>query len=307
MPRAYFLSDDQHVELSAGESLLDAALRCGIPHTHVCGGAARCSTCRVRIVGDLRGCAPRTAAEERMATKLHFGPEIRLACQTTLRGDVQVRRLVLDPEDIELADHLSADAAPRWAGEEKRIAILFADIRGFTSFAEALPAYDVIHTLGRYFYRMEAVIRRHGGYVDNYMGDGLMALFGADDAPHAPGRAVAAGVDMLSAVEELAPYFQSSYGKRFQIGIGVHHGDVVMGTVGPPGYDKVTAIGDAVNIASRLESANKGLGTRFLISEEAYRLLGGRFECRRHDGVVLPGKAGTRAVYEVVGERQSPT
>jgi adenylate cyclase len=297
--RAHFLPEDRDVDVEAGESLLDAALRGGIAHTHVCGGAARCSTCRVRIVSGAEACATRTRAEERMASRLGFGPEIRLACQTQLTGDVTVRRLVLDPEDAEIVDQARAGAKPRSVGEERRVAILFADIRGFTAFAEALPAYDVIHTLGRYFYRMDAVIRRHGGYVDNYMGDGLMALFGTDDVPDAAGRAVAAGLEMLAAVDELAPYFHAAYGKRFRIGVGIHFGDVVMGPIGPPDYDKITAIGDAVNLASRIEAANKHLETELLVSAETRALLGDRFRFEAKEGVTLPGKAGVHTLFEV--------
>jgi adenylate cyclase len=303
MPHARFAPDGEVVQIGADESLLDAALRAGIPHAHVCGGAARCSTCRVRVVAGLGHCAERTAAEHRIAERLHFGPDIRLACQTSVNGDVELRRLVLDPEDVELADHQRPSVRPRRAGEEKVLAILFADIRGFTSFAEELPAYDVIHSLGRYFQRMDPVIRRHGGYIDNYMGDGLMAIFGADDAPGAARRAVEAGLEMLAEVERLAPYFESSYGRRFDIGVGIHYGTAVMGTIEPPGHDKVTAIGDAVNLASRIEAANKRLGTRLLISAATRAAVGDGFELRRHDGVELPGKAGAHELWEVTGRR----
>lgn len=301
--RAHFLPDDCVVEIGPEESLLDASLREDLPHTHVCGGTGRCSTCRVRIEAGLEHCAARTVPEEKMASRLHFGPDIRLACQTTVSGDVVVRRLVLDLDDVRLTDHLRPDAIARSVGEQKVVAVLFADIRGFTAFAESLPAYDVIHTLSRYFSRMEAVISSHHGYVDNYMGDGLMALFGADGRPDGALRAVQAGLDMLAAVEALGPYFQSIYGKRFRIGVGVHHGEVVMGTVAPPGADKVTAIGDTVNTASRIESANKQLGTSLLVSEATHDLLASRLIARRHENVSLPGKTGSYVLYEVLGLR----
>jgi len=303
MPRLHFWPDDARVEVGSDESVLDAALDAGIPHTHVCGGTGRCSTCRVRIVSGLDNCSARTAPESKIASRLQFGPDIRLGCQTTVNGDVELRRLVLDLDDVRLTDHLRPDAVARSVGREKRVAVLFADIRGFTTFAETLPAYDVIHTLSRHFYRMEAIIRSHEGYVDNYMGDGLMALFGVDDRPEAALRAVAAGLHMLTAVDELAPYFQSIYGKRFRIGIGVHYGDVVMGTVAPPGVDKVTAIGDTVNLASRIESANKVLDTNLLISQSTHDLLAPEVDCRRHEAVSLPGKAGRFTLYEVLGMR----
>jgi adenylate cyclase len=298
MPRVHILPDDRVVQADAEESLLDASLRAGAPHTHICGGTARCSTCRVHVGGGR--CTPRTAAEERIARRLGFGPEIRLACQTRALQDVDVRRLVLDREDVRLTDQSLPNAASRAVGTQKQVAVLFADIRGFTTFAETLPPYDVVHSLSRYFHRMDVVVRAHGGYIDNYMGDGLMALFGTDDEPDAAWRAVEAGLDMLAAVDALAPYFESIYAQRIHIGIGIHFGEVVMGTVTPPGTDKVTAIGDTVNTAARIEAANKALGTSLLISEPTYERVAGRLRCRRHDDVALPGKKGLFTLYEVL-------
>ncbi len=218
MPHIYYLPDEREVEASRDEAILQVSLRSGIPHTHVCGGHARCSTCRILILEGLAHCALRNAKEQAMAERLRFGPTIRLACQTTVTGDVKLRRLVLDAEDVEVTSQLGgAGAAPGTVGQEKRVAILFADIRGFTSFAEALPPYDVVHVLNRYFYLMGQVIGRHGGYIDNYMGDGLMALFGVEDASGAALQVVKAGLEMLDAMERLKPYLVTLYKKRKEL------------------------------------------------------------------------------------------
>jgi len=129
MPRIYYLPDEREVEASADETILQASLRGGIPHTHVCGGNARCSTCRVLILEGLACCGPRTAKEEIIASQLHFEPTIRLACQVTVSGEVTLRRLVLDAEDVELTNQLKTTAIPGCAGEENRLAILFAILR----------------------------------------------------------------------------------------------------------------------------------------------------------------------------------
>src|SRR3954447_1235940 len=99
MPRIHCLPDAKDIDIGPAETLLHAALRAGVPHTHACGGHARCSTCRVLVVEGAEHCAPRHPAEQRMAARLNFGPDLRLACQTTVRADVAVRRLVLDAED----------------------------------------------------------------------------------------------------------------------------------------------------------------------------------------------------------------
>jgi adenylate cyclase len=123
---------------------------------------------------------------------------------------VKLRRLVLDEKDLQLTDQRSVGTAPTSAGEEKRLAILFSDIRGFTPFAEALPPFDVVHVLNRYFNDMGVVINRNGGQIDNYMGDGLMALFGIDNESGAALRAVNAGLEMIAATEQLKPYSGSN-------------------------------------------------------------------------------------------------
>jgi adenylate cyclase len=240
-----------------------------------------------------------------MADRLHFSADIRLACQTMVRGDVTLRRLVLDDDDVDLTDLLKSQGGHRLVGEEKRVALLFADIRGFTAFAEELPPYDVIHALNRYFHRMEEIIRNRRGYVDNYMGDGLLAIFGTADGRTTPLDAVLAGMEMLAAVEKLGPYYQSIYGQSLRIGIGVHYGSVVLGSIGPRGRNRVTAIGDAVNLASRIEAANKVTSTSFLISEDTYDHVKARVEVNRFDDVVLPGRVHHCTLYEVTGIRHS--
>jgi adenylate cyclase len=235
-----------------------------------------------------------------MADQLHFTADIRLACQTTITGDIKLRRLVLDADDIDMADQLRSAALPQMVGEERRVAILFADIRGFTAFAEKLPPYDVIHALNRYFYRMAQIVRNHHGYVDNYMGDGLLAIFGTTEPETAPLDAVLAGLEMLSAMKNLAPYYSSIYGRKLEIGIGVHYGNVVLGSIGPPSGNRVTAIGDAVNFASRIESANKVMHTGFLISDETFRCVATQVEVKIHEHNELPGRANPCTLYEPI-------
>jgi adenylate cyclase len=275
-------------------------LQAEIPHAHACGGNARCSTCRVLIVEGVEHCAPRNDKEQALAERLCLSPEVRLACQTTVIADVEVRRLVLDADDVEVTNQAKPGAAPASIGEEKEIAILFADIRGFTSFAERLPPYDVVHVLNRYFHRMGKVINRNGGFINNYMGDGLMALFGVEEPKDAALNAVKAGLEMLEEVDRLRHYLEAIYTRCFRIGVGVHFGDAVVGAIGAPTTRRITAIGDAVNLASRIESANKQAGTEFLISEETYAQVKDRARIGKQVRAALPGKSGEFMLYEVI-------
>lgn len=290
------------VEVNTTTPILQASLQHGIPHTHVCGGNARCSTCRVLILEGLDYCCPRNEKEQKMAARRNFSPMVRLACQTTVSGDVALRRLVLDDEDVQLVDQeMAGGTTPRSVGEERHLAILFADIRNFTAFAEAHLPYDVVHVLNRYFSRVGAIINHHHGQINNFIGDGLMALFDSGDPTGPTLDAVRAGLEMLRAVEAMQPYFEAQFKINFHIGIGVHYGEVVLGTVGSGDSRRLTAIGDAVNLASRIESANKEAGTEFLISEEAHEEVKDRVRIGKHCDLAIKGKTGTYSLHEVVG------
>jgi adenylate cyclase len=304
MAQIFYLPDQRLIQTAEAYTVLDASLEAGIPHTHVCGGNARCSTCRVMILTGQEYCGPRTEAEQALAKHLSLEPTVRLACQTELvgNGPITLRRLALDGEDLTLFyDQALGRISPRMMGQEKHVAILFADIRGFTTFSEALLPYDVIYVLNRYFQRMAQVIERYDGTINVYMGDGLMALFGLDNPDRAVECAVRAGLDMLKAVEQLNPSLELLYNQGLRIGIGVHYGYVVIGTIGDPKDPKVTAIGDAVNLASRVESANKQLGTTFLISADAFQAVQEQIRVSQCFQVPLAGKSGEYCLYEVAG------
>jgi adenylate cyclase len=302
MPTIRILPNDVLVDVTAGETVLVAALRAGIDHAYACGGNARCSTCRVEVTAGIDSCEPRTSAEQLLAERLGFEPTLRLACQTVPLADLTIRRLVLDDDDVELLDQRRRGAAGTAVGEERELAILFTDIRGFTSFSETLPPHDVVHVLNRYFHAMGPSVARFGGHIDNYMGDGLMALFGLHDGEESQAmRAVQAGLGMLDAMDELKPYLQTAYGRSFEMGIGIHYGEVVVGSVGAIGRERVTAIGDAVNLASRIESANKIAGTRLLVSEAVRGQIGPLLRIGRWLSVPIAGKSGEYKLCEVLG------
>ena len=302
MALIYYLPDKIEFEANEGETILMAALRAGIMHAHLCGGSARCSTCRVIILEGLENCTPRNAEEQAIANMLQFDQKVRLACQTVVTGNVKLRRLVTDIlEDVEVTSLYIEGVDPCSIGVEKYILILFSDIRGFTPFAENLLPYDVIHTLNLYFQKVGEVIGRHGGVINNYMGDGFMALFEADDPNEGALRAVRAGLELIDAVQELKPYLEELYNKSFKIRVGLHYGQVVAGKLGSPGNKKMTVIGDTVNLASRIEAANKQAGTQFLISEDTYALVKAQVKVGQRVRLTLPGKSGEYNLYEIVG------
>ena len=177
--------------------------------------------------------------------------------------------------------------------------LFFSDVAGFTSFSEKLTPYDVMYLLNRYFAQVGEVIERNGGYIDKFVGDGLMAIFGIDGQADAPIRSVNAALRTLEAVDRMKPFFKSMYGIDFEIRIGLHLGDAVIGSIGSPGNERITAIGDAVNVASRVEAANKEAGTRLLISEPLYKKVKEQVDTADFVRVRLRGTSDRITLYEI--------
>ena len=220
-----------------------------------------------------------------------------------------IRRLVLDERDVELADvrmqpARSTAATPaerrtvdrqraRPIGDELPVAVMFADIRGFTAFAEAVLPYDVIHVLQRQLRDVTNAVDRNGGVVTSYMGDGVMALFSDDPAdgrePGEPARRAGRPGDPRQHRGGSRAGLEELYGRSFDMNVGIHFGTAIVGTLlGEPAT--ITAIGDTVNMANRIEQANKGFGTRLLVSDAARAQVGDSLVIGRSFSCPLPGK-----------------
>ena len=164
----------------------------------------------------------------------------------------------------------------------------------------------MIHVLNRYFRRVGRVIEAEGGYIDNYMGDGLMALFGVDEPKAAPLRAVRAGLAMLREAGTLSRYMQDAYDTAFRIRVGIHYGPVVVGMLGACHKTRETAIGDAVNFASRIEAASKSAGTSLLVSEATHAQVADAVEVGKRVTMPIRGKSGEHTLFEIVGLAAEP-
>jgi adenylate cyclase len=295
VPEVRFLPDEVTVDTRPGESLLDAARRSGIPMVAACGGEAACTTCRVLVVEGVEALAAPPAEEAVLLAPLGSNGSIRLACRAVAEGPAAVRRLVIDEDDVLLTDRRQVTPGP--AGKEQEVGVLFADLRGFTSFAESLLPYDVVHVLNRFYALAGKVMERHGGTIATYMGDGFMALFGAAPGDVPALRAVRAGLDLIEAVAGWRSYLERLHGKALEVSVGVHTGRAVVGSLGAGPSRIVTAVGDVVNTAARIEQANRGFGTRLLVSAEVARALGDRLVGVPMPIIPLAGKSG---VYELL-------
>src|SRR6202171_2935851 len=197
-----------------------------------------------------------------------------------------VNRLIEQPELLELG------------GEERELTLLFADLANFPTMSEKLEPRAVVAVLGKYFDAMSTVIYRHGGTVDKYIGDGIMAFWGAPlpDEQHAE-HALQAAMDMQDRFAALARRLAPKGAPPMSMRIGIHTGNVIVGNVGSRARFAYTAIGDAVNLASRLEGANKAYGTSILLSEATARQLKGRVPLRPGDSVVVKGRTDAVMIF----------
>lgn len=289
--------DDVEVRSSSNQTILDISLQNDIPHVHICGGKARCSTCRIIVLEGLNHCLPRNAKEAKLAGTKGFPAEVRLACQTKLNGSAKIRRLVFDELDSSEAIH-EGKKGLNISGTEVDAAVLFSDIRSFTSFSEKNLPYDIIHILNRYFNTIGTSIDANGGYIDKYMGDGIMVTFGLEERNEHPAiLALKSAKSMISALEEFNKYLKSHFDHEFQIGIGIHYGSVIVGNLGFQKKMEFTAIGDTVNTASRIESLNKKLRTKVLVSQEVYKFAKNEFKFSKGFRSAVKGKEEKLQVY----------
>jgi adenylate cyclase len=260
--------DGKRVSVVLGTTILEASRGAGIPHASVCGGRGRCSTCRVRVAGDLELLPEPSEEESRVLGRIGAAPNVRLACQTRPSADLEVTPL-LPPAPA------MREAGPKpgyLQGQEREIAILFADLRDFTSLSEDKLPFDVVFILNRYFAAMGLAVEESGGRVDKFIGDGVMALFGVESDPkRGCADALSAARRMSERLLEINAALKHDLGQPLRIGIGIHAGPAIVGEMGYGPAVSVTAIGDAVNTASRLEAMTKDLGAQLVVSDRVAR------------------------------------
>ena len=283
-----------------GRSILEAIRDEGLPHASVCGGRARCTTCRVRVGEGLAHLPPPGRMEAQALTRIEAPPNVRLACQCRPTRDVAVTPL-LPPN----AGPSSARQPPSGAqGRERRIVAMFVDLRDSTSLGEGRLPYDVVFIMNQFFAEMHAALRATGGYYAQFRGDGLLALYGLGGASEtrisdACRAALAAAADMQTRIERLNQSMGRELKAPMRIGIGIHAGVAIVGIMGPPEEPIYSAIGDMVNTAARFENMTKAFGCTLVVSDYVLEQAGIEPGNASAHQVRVRGKAERLAVYAI--------
>ncbi|MBR0778488.1 adenylate/guanylate cyclase domain-containing protein [Bradyrhizobium diazoefficiens] len=290
------------VRVPKGLSVLEASLRHNVPHASVCGGRARCSTCRIRIIGD-HGALPEPSQREafvlaRVGTN---DPSIRLACQLRPMGDLSFFQLFMP-------QMLSANAAastPARIGQERYLVSLFVDMRGSTQLAEKRLPFDTVFIVNRFLGAVSQAVIENGGQPNQFVGDGMLALFGlAADPQTACRQALKAAAGIAAHVDELNELLSHDLRQPIRFGIGIHGGEVIIGDIGYRDHIVFTALGDAVNVAARLQDMTKALTCEAVVSDEVRSTAGLAGDALPQQEVAIRGRDEPMVVRVVVNTRE---
>jgi len=206
---------------------------------------------------------------------------------------VVIENLLKDPDKLNLG------------GEKRNITIFFSDIRGFTPISEKLKPEELVHLLNEYLTEMTSIILENQGVVDKYMGDAIMAFWGAPlDQPDHAELACKTSLEMMDKLKELQKKWKKEGVPSFDIGRGLNSGDAIVGNMGSSSRFDYTAMGDSVNTASRLEGLNKNYKTNIIISENTYKLVKDRFNVKKLDSVTVKGKKKSITIYELLSKKK---
>jgi adenylate cyclase len=261
------------VTVPLGFSILEASRWAAIPHASVCGGRGRCSTCRVRIVEGADELPPPEEAESRTLARIGNPMNVRLACQVRPRGDLRVEPLVR-ASDTALSGAVRFDAAAV-GGAEMEVAALFVDLRESTRLAAGRLPYDTLFIFDRYIQVITSAVRAHGGHVTSIAGDGVMAMFidSAGKTAQFARDAFVAALDLWQGIDALNQELAAELRQPLRIGIGLHVGPAVVGTIAAAGLSSLQFLGDTGNLAAKFQAETRRLDCTLIASAQAVALV----------------------------------
>ncbi len=258
-------SDGTSINVSRGSSLLEASHKAGRYHESVCGGRGRCTTCRVRVTSSLGELPKPNKIEQSVINRLNFDQSLRLACQLRPETDIEINPL------IKLVNHdkqnLRFSNQENLSGIEKETVIMFCDLRGFTRLSDSKMPFDVVFILNKYFKLVTDAVEENKGRIDKFIGDGVMAIFDKDSTISRNCKNALRGSAMITTfLNDLNDELSNEDIEPLRLGIGIHCGNAIIGKMGYGEASSNTAIGDTVNVASRLEQLTKDYSCQLMFS-----------------------------------------
>jgi adenylate cyclase len=289
------------IRVPKGLSVLEASLRYNVPHASVCGGRARCSTCRIRVIGDCTGLPPPSPREAFVLNRVGASDlSIRLACQLRPAADLSFFQLFL-PHTMSASNQASN---PTRIGQERYLVSMFVDMRGSTRLAEHRLPFDTVFIVNRFLGAVSQAVIECGGKPNQFVGDGELALFGLTASPQTACRQALRAAAMIAAnIDELNQFLSHDLREPIRFGIGIHGGEVIIGDVGYRDHMVFTALGDAVNVAARLQDMTKTLGCEVVLSEEVRSTAGLPADQLPQQEVAIRGRAETMIVRYITDAR----
>jgi adenylate cyclase len=292
---ALSLPDGRTLRGPIGQSILESLTSAGVEHASVCGGRGRCTTCRVSVGAAVEHLPTPNETEKRALDRIGAPPDIRLACQTRPRRNLRITPL-LPPDASAVHGRLPGGVH----GREQEVAVLFADLRGSTRLGEQRLPYDVLFVLNLFFAEMTAALNETGGHYAQFNGDGLMALYGLDSGIEAGShQAFAGAARMLARLDSLNRALRGELAEPLRMGIGIHAGEAIVGSMGPPGSPILSAIGDNINIAARLEGQTKEFDCPLVASEAAAEFAGLPTDGIERHHITVKGRAAPIPVLAI--------
>jgi len=289
---------DRQVRVPKGVSVLEACLRYNIPHASVCGGRARCSTCRIRVLGDVSALPTPSGREAHVLDRVGVtaNPSIRLACQ--LRPDSDIGVIPILPSSMN-ADLLRKGRRMN-IGKEHYVVSMFVDMRGSTKLAEARLPFDVVFLINRFLAAVSQAALDTGGQPNQFIGDGTLALFGLETSPETACRqALRAAAKVAANVEHMNRQLKADLREPVRFGIGIHGGEVIVGDIGFKDHTVFTALGDPVNVAARLQDLTKSLNCAVVISKDVCDTAGIPLDALERTEVAIRGRDEPMIVCKV--------
>lgn len=281
---------DRAISVAKGFSVLEASRAAGIPHLSICGGRGRCSTCRVRVTEGLERQPPATDAERATLTRIRAPDNVRLACQLRPSHNLSISP-ILGGDNVGLKAQPTEQQA---AGRERHIAVLFCDLRDFTLLAQRQLPFDTVFLLNRYFETIGEAVEASGGVIDKFIGDGALALFGLNNSiEEACAQALTATTRIAKGIDVLNRNFMSELDTPLRIAMGMHAGPAIIGQIGYGKASSLTAVGDTINAASRLEGFAKEYDAQLAVSADLVRYAGLTVDDRESYNISIRGRAGT--------------